>query len=239
MWRFILFTLSGYASSSCTWPARTAILNLSDKYLCEEPITDFISFLKELLPRTVPHNCNRILLEGRDAIEAANLARACWRWGHENDDVKFVLAAALYECCGMPTDVLLRGVTLEDGDTVKLDEENLVACIEARSRLAQVTLGLFESALFKQSLFGSPACQRRESCKEERMKARWEEAIKDPLYFSEFLNKPLAAREGVARFAERDDPRLCPSCKGNYLSRYDRSTQSTRDKLTIIMGLDC
>ena len=167
---------------------------------------------------------------GRSMIEAANLARTL--------QLKDVLVAALYECCRLPTDVLLHGMQLEDGSSLKLDAQDALACIDARGRLAQTTLALFNQALFDPAptlqIFGTLApCS--EFCNMVHVEEAWQEALLSQSRLSDYLYTPLSAREGIVKFAE--DSQLCDNCKNKYISQYDRARTQIREKLDVIMGV--
>lgn len=75
-----------------------------------------------------------------DAITAVNLARLT--------NTPLILPTALYFCCQLSTETLLQGIQRSDGTTERLSEEDLKCCLDARPKLAQLSV-ILDNMIFR------------------------------------------------------------------------------------------
>lgn len=119
-----------------------ALIRLGHKYAIDDLVSSALSRLSTCFPTDFDAYCASITSGGsqvltctpEDAITAVNLARLL------GDDARMILPSALYTCCQLGADILIRGVANEDGELEKLCDADLGRCVDARARLAALAL---------------------------------------------------------------------------------------------------
>ena len=119
-----------------------ALIRLGHKYAIDDLVSSALARLTRCFPTDFDAYCASITAGGsrtlacspKDAIAAVNLARLL------GDEACTILPSALYTCCQLDADTLTRGVVREDGEIEALSDADVELCIDARARLAALTL---------------------------------------------------------------------------------------------------
>lgn len=119
-----------------------ALIRLGHKYAIDDLVSSALVRLTTCFPSDFDTYCTSITAGGsgllacspQDAIAAVNLARLL------GDEACTILPGALYTCCQIDADSLTRGVVREDGEVEALSDADAALCIDARARLAALTL---------------------------------------------------------------------------------------------------
>ena len=119
-----------------------ALIRLGHKYAVDDLVSSALVRLASCFSPDFGTYCASITAGGsksmactpKVAIAAVNLARLL------GDEACAILPSALYTCCQLAPDTLTRGVANEDGETETLSVADVELCIDARARLAGLTL---------------------------------------------------------------------------------------------------
>lgn len=151
----------------------------------------------------------------------ANVARAM--------DLPEIHLAALYGCCSLPFDVLVKGRTLEDGSVEQLCQEDLISCLQGKENLLLVARADLRMNLFE--LDNAPELCRQQAgeCTEKiaRLRTRYRMAEERPRR----LYDPLRPDdEDIERHCTEEG--LCHECIKYYISRHASLRQEVRNNLS-------
>ncbi|KZT07943.1 uncharacterized protein LAESUDRAFT_758072 [Laetiporus sulphureus 93-53] len=137
--RYLLRELSlggrRFGPAEIKFTALAAVIRLSHKYQFKDLLKDAVTCLKsyftdsfDVWSKSMEPGSRPIFhLEPADAIAAVNLTRL-------TREVS-MLPTALYSCCQLPTELLLKGIRRADGTTERLDEDDLIRCIDGKANL--------------------------------------------------------------------------------------------------------
>ncbi|GJE90370.1 hypothetical protein PsYK624_065010 [Phanerochaete sordida] len=216
-----------------TWPAVRALLLLGEKYDAEDLREEAMLCLRRHYPKDVEEwdklrkNGGSFILGKEDvlAIEIANLARL--------ERLPEFHLPALYDCCRLPEETLTLGALREDGagERVRLDDDDVAACLEARKGLRSVLTtnveDLFEVTpcdIYDEFYCPSPhrCIPATQNIQYQHEKAQTDDMVSDLGYSAlEPLEERIASTFGEA----------CERCIEFYQKRYAESRQELRNKL--------
>lgn len=165
---------------------------------------------------------------GRDdalPIEIANLARLLRL-------PEFHLPA-LYECCSLPTETLKQGALVDkaSGQRVKLDDDDIAACLRARKALKDALQTNVED-LFEVTpcdMYDEFYCQTPHRCvpATQNIQYHHEKAQTDAIV----EQAGYAALDALEARIKLTFGEACERCVGFYHQRYTESRQELRNKL--------
>lgn len=150
----------------------------------------------------------------------ANVARAM--------DLPDIHLAALYGCCSLPFDVLVRGRTLEDGTVEQLCQDDLFRCLQGKENLLVVARSELRMNLFELDTI-TETCRQPNVCAEKiaRLRAKYRTAEERPRR----LYDPLRPDdEEIERHCT--DEGLCHECIKYYILRHGGLRQEIRTNLS-------
>lgn len=215
-----------------TWPAVKALLLLGEKYDAEDLREEATLCLRRHYPRDIEqwdklrkeHGSFIIGKEDVLPIEIANLARLLRL-------PEFHLPA-LYDCCRLPTETITHGALREGGERVRLDEDDVAACLAARTGLRDALATNVED-LFEVTpcdIYDEFYCPTPHRCipatqnvQYHHEKAQTDTIVSDVGYAAlEPLNERIASIFNEA----------CERCVEFYRKRYAESRQELRHKLS-------
>ncbi|KZT69644.1 hypothetical protein DAEQUDRAFT_246684 [Daedalea quercina L-15889] len=142
------------------FPTTDALIRLGRKYQIDGLYNDALDVLKTFLSAQYGSWYEKLpyLEWGRyalDPIAAVNLARLT--------DTLSILPVAMYLCCQLRTEDLLRGTTYSDGTSQQLSLDDLRRCVDARVFLTREKDAAFERIF---DLSASDSCSDSNSCRE-------------------------------------------------------------------------
>ena len=216
-----------------TWPAVKALLLLGEKYDAEDLREEAMLCLERHYPKVIEQwdklraEHGSFILGKPDVlpIEIANLARL--------ERLPQFHLPALYECCNLPTETLTEGARVDEDseERVRLDDDDIKACLQARKALKEAMRTNVED-LFEVTpcdMYDEFYCPMPHRCvpatqniQYHHEPAQTESIVEEAGYAA--LDS-LSSRIGVT-FGE-----ACERCVGFYHQRYAESRQELRNKL--------
>jgi hypothetical protein len=215
------------------WTTVHRLLVLGTKYQVEELRDEAVHQLHARYPRKIADWDYTCRTDGDTAstivvsypieedLVIANVARAL--------DLPDIHLAALYGCCSLAPDVLVRGRVLEDGSTVeRLCADDLVACVQGRENLLVAARTDVRMKLFAPDGARAEACRTPGECGEKAAALCARYCAMEPR--PRRLYDPLRPDDEEI---ERDcaDVGLCHDCVKYFLGRHAKLRQDVRDNL--------
>ncbi|EKM50260.1 uncharacterized protein PHACADRAFT_264877 [Phanerochaete carnosa HHB-10118-sp] len=214
------------------WAIVRRLLNLGTKYQVEELRDEAIHQLNARYPRKIAdwdYTCRTdsdtsstivVSYPIEEDLVIANVARTM--------NLPDIHLAALYGCCSLPPDVLVRGRAVDDGTLERLCEDDLVACLQGKENLlvcarADVRLNLFAPDERPE------ACRYPVECadKTAELLTRYRTAEPRPRR----LYDPLRPDdEEIERHCV--EAGLCHECVKFFIARHAQLRQNVRNNLT-------
>lgn len=219
------------------WAVVGKLLNLGTKYQVEELRDEAIHQLNARYPRKIAdwdYTCRTdsdtsstivVSYPIEEDLVIANVARTM--------NLPDIHLAALYGCCSLPFDVLVRGRVADDGAVERLCEDDLVACLQGKENLlvcarADVRMNLFAPDA------RPDACRYPVECAEKAaellVRYRTAEARPRRLY------DPLRPDDDeIERHCVEIG--LCHECAKFYLTRHAQLRQEVRNNLATYISV--
>lgn len=213
------------------WTTVHKLLVLGTKYQVDELREEAIHQLKARYPqkiadwdytcRTDSDTSSTIVVSYpiEEDLIIANVARAM--------DLPEIHLAALYGCCSLPFDVLVKGRTLEDGTVEQLCQDDLIACLQGKENLLIVARTDLRLELFAAEA-RPETCRFPVECMEKAAELLTRYRTMEPR--PRRLYDPLRPDdEEIERHCT--DAGLCHECIKFYVARHAKLRQDIRDNL--------